>query len=855
MAALLDAPVLNVAPPTGYQSPFASGEGPMLTWERGQEQVRNAALRINRVRALAALLLVDCQSKSARSQPAKESISKLKRANRKLSTRCSALESSSRRLQDEETDACSRLLELGRSLSGEVLSISVRAIELLSAPEIDSQQLATLDRCMAALEDIEIAKAAVPAEDQYLARRLEAMQSERTLLKRRMAELKAAQAASEDRLSSLQRRITSVVGLLDRARQTRGHAKELGKHEDLTPVAEPISNDNGPVSGFTMRFASETWACEEPAEDSQESCLAEATAKQMAPVAATTTMTLTVPQLLARLTDPKTDPEVQRCLLMTHRSFVDSRSLFLLLIMRFCLIPSFGQESRAFRASVQQPSQVLVLVVFKQWLTRFPSDFGPSRDSPSLGALAMHFLQSCRCASDHATIVDRLVVALRPLLSNTPARPSFPHSDSIDRELSWAVVAPSPASRSSSLCSSDGRSSKSPSQSSSHSHERSKSPILSSKGEKKRSKSPSLSSKGEHRSKSPSLGSSWRSKSPSFSSNLDRRASEIRRRSKSPPRPSPTSIDDQRGPSPMVSFKLEQPSPLLFSAAPERHWSSPTFLAKLSPRSLSPRDTIETEPPAGMASLPKLVNLCMFVVGSAGASAQQLCLDMFDVYCTIQPREFLPTKASGSGSSKEETAPNLAKMSALFNTTGAAVMGSILQARSEEVRAQRIEYFIEMAQECIDLHNFHGCLSITSALTTSPIHRLKRSWALVKPQSVQKLEQLSPATLTADNSQALRMKMQRIGLRCVPYIGMYLTELAYLLETPTYVGGLINTQKFLLIGRRITDCLRFKSNQYPFEPNPSITAWFASPENQITLEDAQARSLLLEPMHVVASQQ
>lgn len=67
------------------------------------------------------------------------------------------------------------------------------------------------------------------------------------------------------------------------------------------------------------------------------------------------------------------------------------------------------------------------------------------------------------------------------------------------------------------------------------------------------------------------------------------------------------------------------------------------------------------------------------------------------------------------------------------------VASEVINGATQELRAQRIGFWITVAARCRDLNNFNSVLQITSGLMKSSVYRLKKSWELVNRQVRQSL--------------------------------------------------------------------------------------------------------------------
>lgn len=69
-----------------------------------------------------------------------------------------------------------------------------------------------------------------------------------------------------------------------------------------------------------------------------------------------------------------------------------------------------------------------------------------------------------------------------------------------------------------------------------------------------------------------------------------------------------------------------------------------------------------------------------------------------------------------------------------FNEVSNWVASEIVKQPQLFHRVVIIEKFIEVAQELQRLHNLNGLTAVIGGLNSSPVSRLKRTWAKVKPQ-------------------------------------------------------------------------------------------------------------------------
>ncbi|KFO75588.1 Ral guanine nucleotide dissociation stimulator-like 1, partial [Cuculus canorus] len=198
-----------------------------------------------------------------------------------------------------------------------------------------------------------------------------------------------------------------------------------------------------------------------------------------------------------------------------------------------------------------------------------------------------------------------------------------------------------------------------------------------------------------------------------------------------------------------------------------------------------------------------------------------------------------------------------------FNTVTKCVISTILKGKElkTQQRAKIIEKWIYIAHECRILKNFSSLKAIISALQSSPIYRLKKTWACVPKDLLVMFEELSEIFSDHDNYLTTRELLMKEGTSkfanldssvkenqkrtqkrlqvqkdmglmqgTVPYLGTFLTDLI-MLDTalPDYVeGGLINFEKrrreFEVIAQ--IKLLQSACNNYCMTPDRNFIQWF-----------------------------
>ncbi|KAG9509970.1 Ras-specific guanine nucleotide-releasing factor RalGPS1 [Fragariocoptes setiger] len=200
---------------------------------------------------------------------------------------------------------------------------------------------------------------------------------------------------------------------------------------------------------------------------------------------------------------------------------------------------------------------------------------------------------------------------------------------------------------------------------------------------------------------------------------------------------------------------------------------------------------------------------------------------------------------------KQDLSPNIVTMNRQFNQVTFWVVGQILQLGTARARARMISHFIKVARRLRELNNINSCHAVTSALFSSPIFRLEKTWHYVGKKHTkekQHLDKLMFFFSDQSNFESLRRHLDTCQLPCIPYLGMYLRDLIYV-STANPVGTPKRNNKMASI---IDAVQNFQKSEYTIESVDRIQAYLHScrylDELQKILEDENYRkSLNLEP--------
>ncbi|KEY69534.1 hypothetical protein S7711_02068 [Stachybotrys chartarum IBT 7711] len=160
----------------------------------------------------------------------------------------------------------------------------------------------------------------------------------------------------------------------------------------------------------------------------------------------------------------------------------------------------------------------------------------------------------------------------------------------------------------------------------------------------------------------------------------------------------------------------------------------------------------------------------------AAEIARQLTIKQMTIFCSILPEELLSSQWMKNGGID---APNVKAMSSLSTDLSNLVADSILHYQEIKKRAAAIKQWIKIAQQCLELNNYDGLMAIICSLNSSTISRLRKTWDVVSTKRKEALRSLQEVVEPSQNHKALRTRLHDHVPPCLPFLGMYLTDLTF----------------------------------------------------------------------------
>ncbi|XP_022315852.2 ras-GEF domain-containing family member 1B-like isoform X2 [Crassostrea virginica] len=219
--------------------------------------------------------------------------------------------------------------------------------------------------------------------------------------------------------------------------------------------------------------------------------------------------------------------------------------------------------------------------------------------------------------------------------------------------------------------------------------------------------------------------------------------------------------------------------------------------------------------------------------------AQQLTHIELDRLSHIGPEEFVQA-FSKEATIKETTYIDMKRTSNLeayvqwFNRLSYFVTTEICSHLKKKNRVRIIEYFVDVAKECINMGNFNSLMAIIAGMNMTWVSRLKKTWSRVNRAKFEILEhQMDPTSNFGIYRSCLKAAMWRsegaeAGSKeekiIIPFFSLFVKDLYFLNEgcSNKLPNGDINFEKFWQLAKQISDFITWQQVECPFPKNDKV---------------------------------
>ncbi|KAF9903043.1 hypothetical protein BX616_001732, partial [Lobosporangium transversale] len=232
--------------------------------------------------------------------------------------------------------------------------------------------------------------------------------------------------------------------------------------------------------------------------------------------------------------------------------------------------------------------------------------------------------------------------------------------------------------------------------------------------------------------------------------------------------------------------------------------------------------------------------------------ARQLTIMEAAVYNKIRPVECLAKAWTSEDPEVAAKAVNIKKIIETSNLFSNWVNELVLSEKEIKKRVLVIRHLVLIAERLRQLNNFSMLSATMAALALSPIHRLKRTWEQVPARTMTSFQELQNLMSVAKNWADYREELHSVNPPCVPFVGMYLTDLVMIQDgNQDYLkksNHLINFYKRVKTAEVIREIQQYQSVPYCLTPVPEIQAFIRrGMDGTKSVADLYDMSLALEP--------
>jgi hypothetical protein len=210
--------------------------------------------------------------------------------------------------------------------------------------------------------------------------------------------------------------------------------------------------------------------------------------------------------------------------------------------------------------------------------------------------------------------------------------------------------------------------------------------------------------------------------------------------------------------------------------------------------------------------------------------ARQLTLIELRYFKEIHLKEFL--EQAWNKSDREIRAPNITKMTNHFNEMSMWTSSYIVRPKVPKQRSVLIMRFIDVAFECYKLKNFTTCMAIMAGLDNCAVFRLQNSWKLVPTSQLEKYEELKEFFSQTGNWENYRQCLKTLQPPCIPFLGLYLTDLTFVDEAgkanQVSNSNQIAFYKYYKVAAILQQIAKFQQSEYNIIPLPQIQDYLSN---------------------------
>lgn len=179
---------------------------------------------------------------------------------------------------------------------------------------------------------------------------------------------------------------------------------------------------------------------------------------------------------------------------------------------------------------------------------------------------------------------------------------------------------------------------------------------------------------------------------------------------------------------------------------------------------------------------------------------------------------------------------------ARFNLMVNWVISEILLTTTESEQIAIISRYIHVAYHCLAVQNFSTLMQIVLALTSEKVTKLKNTWKNLHPGDILTLKNLEALASPSKNFFKIRLSMNQLqpSRGCIPFVGLYLSDLIFNAERPKFVKT--NNPALEAPKSRLNDPLPGPQRSQSVEGTPTMPANSTMPSSPSLMFDNSVAS-------------